>query len=86
MAVTLELKSDVEARVVEQAAWRGVRVKDFLEYVIEDSLSGGEGETFIKRWKSRKPRWMSLPTAQLSPKPRAALLMMAVRVSIKGKG
>lgn len=45
MAVTLELKSEVEARAVEQAARRGVLVKDFLESVIADSLSGREGQT-----------------------------------------
>lgn len=43
MTVTLELKPEVEARVVEQAASRGVPVEDFLESVIEDSLSGGIG-------------------------------------------
>jgi hypothetical protein len=40
MAVTLELKPEVEARAVEQAASRGVPVEDFLESVIEDSLNG----------------------------------------------
>jgi hypothetical protein len=44
MIVTLELKPEVEARVVEQAASRGVPVEDFLESVIEDSLNGGEGQ------------------------------------------
>ena len=44
MTVTLELKPDVEARVVEQAASRGVPVEDFLESVIEESLSGGDGQ------------------------------------------
>ena len=43
MTVTLELKPEVEARVVEQAASRGVPVEDFLESVIEESLNGGEG-------------------------------------------
>jgi len=41
MTVTLELKPEVEARVVEQAASRGVPVEDFLESVIEDSLKDG---------------------------------------------
>lgn len=44
MTVTLELKPEVEARVVEQAASRGVPVEDFLESVIEESLKGGEGQ------------------------------------------
>ncbi len=43
MTVTLELKPEVEARVVEEAASRGVPVEDFLESVIEESLDGGEG-------------------------------------------
>jgi hypothetical protein len=45
MAVILELKSEVESCAIEQAARRGVPVKYFLESVIEDSLSSGEGET-----------------------------------------
>lgn len=44
MTVTLELKPEVEALAVEQAASRGVPVDDFLESVIEDSLSGGGGQ------------------------------------------
>jgi hypothetical protein len=43
MTITLELKPEVEARVVEEAASRGVPVEDFLECVIEESLDGGEG-------------------------------------------
>lgn len=42
MPVTLELKPEVEARVVEQAASRCISVEGFLEAVIEDSLNGGE--------------------------------------------
>ena len=44
MTVRLELKPEVEARVIKEAASRGVRVEDFLESVIEDSLNGGEGQ------------------------------------------
>jgi hypothetical protein len=44
MTVTLELKPEVEARVVEQAASRGLSVEDFLESVIEDTLKGREGQ------------------------------------------
>ena len=44
MTVTLELKPEVEARVLEQAVSRGVPVEDFLESVIENSLSGREGQ------------------------------------------
>ena len=44
MTVTLELKPEVEARVIEQAASRGVTVEDFLESVIEGSLSCGDSE------------------------------------------
>jgi len=40
MSVTLELKPEVEARAIEQAASRGV-VEDYLESVIEESLNGG---------------------------------------------
>lgn len=42
MTVTLELKPEIEARAVEQAASCGVPVESFLESVIEESLNGGE--------------------------------------------
>ncbi len=48
MSVTIELKPEVEARAVEQAAGRGVTVEDFLESVIEDRLSGGERSPVYK--------------------------------------
>jgi hypothetical protein len=44
MTVTLELKPEVEALAIEQAASRGIQVKDFLESVIEDRLNSGEGD------------------------------------------
>ncbi len=42
MTITLELKPEVEARVIEQAASRGVPVEDFLEFVIKEGLSSSE--------------------------------------------
>jgi hypothetical protein len=44
MTVTLDLKPEVEARIVEQAASRGIPVEDFLESVIEESLNGEKGQ------------------------------------------
>ena len=40
MTVTLELKPEVEARVVEQAASRGVPVEDFLEVCYRREFEG----------------------------------------------
>lgn len=40
MSVTLELKAEVEARVVAQARARGVSIEDFLASVIENELNG----------------------------------------------
>lgn len=48
MSVTLELKPEVEARVIEQAAEHGVPVEAFLESVIEDSLTGKEEKPFYE--------------------------------------
>ena len=48
MTVTLELKPEVEARAVEQAEAHGVPVKEFLESVIEENLSGEEGKSFAE--------------------------------------
>jgi hypothetical protein len=48
MTVTLELKPEVEARVIEQAAAYGVPVEEFLQSVIEGSLSNGEEKPFYE--------------------------------------
>ncbi|MCA1566122.1 MAG: hypothetical protein LC803_10890 [Acidobacteria bacterium] len=64
MAMILGLKSAVEARAVEQAARRGVPVKEFLESLIEDSLSGGEGETSyhtMEEWEAALDEFADSP-------------------------
>lgn len=48
MTVTLELKPEVEAQVIAQAAAHGVSVEEFLRSVIEDSLSNGEEKPFYE--------------------------------------
>jgi len=48
MTVTLELKPEVEARVIEQAAARGVPVEAFLQSVIEDTLNNREEKAFYE--------------------------------------
>lgn len=45
MSITLELKPEVEALAVEQAASRGVPIEDFLKSIIEDGLNGTEEGT-----------------------------------------
>jgi hypothetical protein len=65
MSVTLELKPEVEARAVEQAASRGVPVEDFLESVIEDRLSGGEGNSVYRtaaEWEAALDEFADSPT------------------------
>lgn len=44
MSVTLELKPQIEQRVVEQAASRGVSVKYLSESLIEESFSRKEDQ------------------------------------------
>jgi hypothetical protein len=64
MTVTLEMKSEVEARAIKQARRRGVPVKDFLESVIEDSLSGREGETSyqtVEEWEAALDEFADSP-------------------------
>jgi plasmid stability protein len=46
MTVILELKPEIEARVIKRAAAHGMPVEKFLESVIEDSLSNGEEKPF----------------------------------------
>lgn len=58
------MKPEVEARAIEQAARRGVPVKDFLEAVIEVSLSGGEGETSyqtMEEWEAAPDEFADSP-------------------------
>lgn len=43
MSITLELKPDVEARLVAQADRQGIPVSVYLEAVINNHLSGTEG-------------------------------------------
>jgi hypothetical protein len=62
MTVTLELKPEVEARVIEQAAAHGVPVEEFLESVIEENLNGEEGESFaetasLEEWVREFQAW-----------------------------
>ena len=48
MTVTLELKPEVEARIIKRAAAHGVPVEEFLKSVIEDSLSDEEEKLFYE--------------------------------------
>lgn len=48
MTVVLELKPEIEARAVEQAATRGMPVQEFLESVIENNLGNGEEKPFYE--------------------------------------
>jgi hypothetical protein len=64
MTVTLELKPEVEARVVEQAASCGVPVENFLEAVIEGSLNGGEGQNSyqtLEEWEAALDEFANSP-------------------------
>lgn len=62
MTVTLELKPEVEARAIEQAAAYGVPVEAFLESVIEETLNGEEGKSFaetasFEEWMREFQEW-----------------------------
>jgi hypothetical protein len=64
MTVTLKLKPEVEARVVEQAATRGLPVEDFLESVIEESLNSGEDQISyltLEEWKAALDEFANSP-------------------------
>lgn len=57
MTVTLELRPDIEARAVRQAAAHGLSVEAFLESVIEDNLNGKEEKPFyetatVEEWEA----------------------------------
>ena len=48
MIITLELKPEVEARVIEQATNRGLPIKDFLKSIIEESLNDSDDKPFYQ--------------------------------------
>jgi hypothetical protein len=84
MSVTLELKPEVEARAIEQAASRGVPVEDYLESVIEESLNGGVDQISyqtLEGWEAALDEFANSPV----PEMRTALLTIAVRVSTRIK-
>lgn len=65
MTVTLELKPEVEARAIEQAASRGLPVEDFLESVIEDRLNSGEGNSAYQtaeEWEAALDEFANSPS------------------------
>jgi hypothetical protein len=64
MTVTPELKPEVEARAIKQVASRGVPIEDFLEAVIEDSLSRGEGQfsyQTVEEWEAALDEFADSP-------------------------
>ena len=57
MTIKIELKPEIEARAVKQAAAHGVPVETFLESVIEVSLNGREEKPFyetatVEEWEA----------------------------------
>jgi len=72
MTVTIELKPETEARAVEQAAAQGVAVEEFLERVIEKSLSGDDGRSFyetatVAEWESALDEFAESPAFEHAP-------------------
>ena len=58
------VETGAEAHAIEQAASRGVPVEDFLESVIEDSLSGGEGKSSyqtMEEWEASLDEFANSP-------------------------
>jgi hypothetical protein len=63
MTVTLELKPEIEALVVEQAASRGLLVEDFLESIIEESLKSGGKDSYqkLEEWEAALDEFANSP-------------------------
>jgi len=65
MTVTLELKPEIEARLREKAAERGLPVERFLESVIELDVSRGGERPFhetatIEEWEKALTEWVNM--------------------------
>lgn len=63
--ILLELRPEIEERVMKRAAAQGVPVEEFLESVIEDSVSNGE-EPFYEvatseEWESALEEFANSP-------------------------
>jgi hypothetical protein len=64
MAVTIELKPEIEARAVKQATTRGLPVENFLEFIIEESLNGEEGKfsyQTLEEWEAALDEFANSP-------------------------
>ncbi len=72
MTVTLELKPEVEARAMEQAAAHGVPVEAFLESVIESNLSDEAKKPFYEtataeEWEAALDDFANSPAFSKAP-------------------
>lgn len=72
MTVTLDLKPEIEARLREKAAERGLPVERFLEAVIELDVSRGGEKPFhetasVEEWEKALTEWINIKRPRHPP-------------------
>ncbi|MBW4684775.1 MAG: hypothetical protein KME40_06655 [Komarekiella atlantica HA4396-MV6] len=72
MTIQLQLKPEIEARLIAEAAAQGLSVEAYLASLIEDSLSSHEEEKFYqvsdqKEWEAILTDLINSPAFSLAP-------------------
>ncbi|TAF08298.1 MAG: hypothetical protein EAZ77_07295 [Nostocales cyanobacterium] len=72
MTIQLQLKPEIEARLITEAAAKGVSVEVYLESLIEDSLTIQENKSFSQaatqdEWEAALADLINSPAFTLAP-------------------
>jgi hypothetical protein len=67
MTITIELRPNTEAKVVQQAAMKGLAIEEFLSEFIETNLNGEEEKPFyetatFEEWENEFNEWVESHT------------------------
>jgi hypothetical protein len=72
MNIQLQLKPEIEARLITQATKQGLSIESYLEYLIEDSLKTDDKQSFSQAtteedWKTALMSLINSPAFALAP-------------------
>ncbi|MBD2386829.1 hypothetical protein [Cylindrospermum sp. FACHB-282] len=72
MTIQLQLKPEIEARIIAQATKQGLSVEAYLESLIEDSLTNQEEQSFSQvatqeEWETALTNLINSPAFALAP-------------------
>jgi hypothetical protein len=72
MTIQLQLKPEIEARLITQATKQGLSIESYLESLIEDSLKSDEKQSFSQTatqedWETALTNLINSPAFTLAP-------------------